>query len=57
MVVRAVDIPVFLDCDMCLGEGTGAMAALGLIDMAVYTYKHTITFRELDIEAYVHFKL
>lgn len=42
---------------MCLGEGTGAMAALGLIDMAVYTYKHTITFRELDIEAYVHFKL
>ncbi len=42
--------------EMCLGEGTGAMAALGLIDMALHTYRSAITFREIDIEAYVHFK-
>ena len=26
MLLEAIDIPVFLDCDMCLGEGTGAVA-------------------------------
>ena len=35
MILEALDIPVFLDCDMCLGEGTGAVTIYPILDMAV----------------------
>ena len=38
---------------MCLGEGTGAMVALGGIDMNLEVYKKSIGFLESGIEEYV----
>ena len=38
MILEALDIPVFLDCDMCLGEGTGAVTIYPILDMALAVY-------------------
>ncbi|SFR72602.1 nicotinate-nucleotide--dimethylbenzimidazole phosphoribosyltransferase [Anaeromicropila populeti] len=42
----------FLTCDMCLGEGTGAVALFPLLDMALEVYLKMSTFEEIEIEAY-----
>ena len=38
--------------EMCLGEGTGAMAVLPLFRMGLAVYHEMCTFEETDIEAY-----
>ncbi|MCC8179614.1 MAG: nicotinate-nucleotide--dimethylbenzimidazole phosphoribosyltransferase, partial [Planctomycetes bacterium] len=38
--------------EMCLGEGTGAVAALPLLDMAYAVYKDMLTYAEISIEKY-----
>lgn len=38
--------------DMCLGEGTGAMMLLPLIDMALAVYNEMATFSDIEIEEY-----
>jgi nicotinate-nucleotide--dimethylbenzimidazole phosphoribosyltransferase len=38
--------------EMCLGEGTGAVAALPLIDMALAVYREMATFEDISVEAY-----
>lgn len=53
MILDAIGIPVFLDCDMCLGEGTGAVAVYPLIDMALAVYYGMCTFADNDMENYV----
>ena len=53
MLLNAIDIPVFLDCDMCLGEGTGAVAIYPLLDMAMAVYNSMCTFTDIDMENYV----
>ena len=53
MLLEAIDIPVFLDCDMCLGEGTGAVAIFPLLDLALSVYNGMSTFADNDIEQYV----
>lgn len=53
MVLEALDIPVFLDCDMCLGEGTGAVAIFPLLDMALAVFHSMTTFAENKMEQYV----
>lgn len=42
-----------LTCDMCLGEGTGAVAVFPLIEMGLHIYRDMSTFDETDIETYV----
>ena len=37
---------------MCLGEGTGAVAAMPLLDMALAVYGEMRTFAEIDVAAY-----
>lgn len=37
---------------MCLGEGTGAVAAMPLLDMALAVYDEMRTFEEIDVAAY-----
>ena len=44
MILEALDIPVFLDCDMCLGEGTGAVTIYPILDMALAVYGGMCTF-------------
>lgn len=41
-----------LDCGMCVGEGTGAVASLPLYDMALNVYNRMVTFEETSIEEY-----
>lgn len=42
----------FLDCNMCLGEGTGAVALMPLLDMSQDIYEQMSTFQEAEIEPY-----
>lgn len=42
-----------LTCDMCLGEGTGAVAVFPLIEMGLHIYQKMSTFEEIDLENYV----
>lgn len=38
--------------DMCLGEGSGAVALLPFLDMAADIYEHMGTFEDIHVEAY-----
>ena len=53
MLLEALGKEPFLTCDMCLGEGTGAVALFPLLDMATAIYRGMGTFEENDIETYV----
>ncbi|MDY3250202.1 MAG: nicotinate-nucleotide--dimethylbenzimidazole phosphoribosyltransferase [Candidatus Choladocola sp.] len=44
-----------LDAGMCLGEGSGAVAAFPLIEMAADIYHKMSTFEQIDVEAYQEF--
>ncbi len=52
LILEALDMRPFLNCDMCLGEGTGAVALYPLLDMALAIYNEMSTFEEIEIEAY-----
>ena len=52
MLLEALGKEAFLTCDMCLGEGTGAVTLFPLLDMADAVYKGMSTFEEASIEAY-----
>lgn len=41
-----------LDCDMCLGEGSGAVALMPLLDMGLRVYEKMSSFEEIEIEEY-----
>ncbi len=53
LLLEALGKEAFLTCDMCLGEGTGAVVLFPLLDMACEVYNCMATFEENDIEAYV----
>ena len=53
MILEALDIPVFLDCDMCLGEGTGAVTIYPILDMALAVYGSMSTFADIQMDNYV----
>lgn len=53
LILDALDIPVFLTCDMCLGEGTGAVAIYPLLDMALAVYNSMCTFADNEMDNYV----
>lgn len=42
----------FIYADMALGEGTGAVSILPLIDMALRVYSQNITFGDINMDAY-----
>lgn len=52
MLLDKLELKPLLTCEMCLGEGTGAVAALPVIDMALAVYKNTYTFEDATIEKY-----
>lgn len=56
LLLEALELKPFLTCEMCLGEGTGAVAALPIIDMAVAVYQQMRTFQEIKVEQYVPLK-
>ncbi|MCM1258692.1 MAG: nicotinate-nucleotide--dimethylbenzimidazole phosphoribosyltransferase [Roseburia sp.] len=52
MVLKALGMEPALQCDMCLGEGTGAVCLFPLIDLAISVYRRMGTFEENRIEPY-----
>lgn len=52
MLLDALKKEPFLTCDMCLGEGTGAVTLFPLLDMAEAVYREMSTFEDISVEAY-----
>lgn len=53
LVLDALEKPPLLTANMRLGEGTGAVAILPLLDMANAVFEQMTTFEATNIEAYV----
>lgn len=53
MVLEALHKSPSLICDMCLGEGTGAIALFPLLEMGLHIYEKMSTFSQIQIEDYV----
>lgn len=51
-IMEELNLHPILHADMALGEGTGAVALLPLLDMALNVYHGTHTFDDLGMEAY-----
>lgn len=52
MLLDALNVSPFLTCDMCLGEGSGAVAVFPLLDMGLQVYLQMGTFEDIKIEKY-----
>ena len=52
LVLKALGKRALITADMRLGEGTGAVAAMPLLDMALAVYRDAYTFTEGGIEPY-----
>ena len=56
LVLDALQMKPFITCDMYLGEGTGAIAVLPILQMAVNVYQKMSTFQEIEIKEYKPFE-
>lgn len=52
IILDAIGMKPCLTCDMCLGEGTGAVTLYPILDMAVAVYQGMSTFTDNSIEEY-----
>ncbi len=53
LVLNALGVRPLICADMRLGEGTGAVCALPLLDMALAVYNEMVTFDDIALEAYI----
>lgn len=51
-ILNALGLKPMIHAEMCLGEGTGAIAAVPLLSMAVAVYDTMSTFHDIEIEDY-----
>ena len=51
-ILKELSLEPFLDCQMNLGEGTGAVSLIPLLDMALSVYDGMETFADVKIDAY-----
>lgn len=49
---RELDVQPIINAGMRLGEGTGAVALMPLLDMANAVYRHAASFEDISVEAY-----
>lgn len=56
LMLSALGLEPFLNCHMSLGEGTGAVAVLPLLQMACRIYHEMSTFHEIAMENYIEQK-
>ena len=52
MILDALGLKPFITCEMCLGEGSGAVALLPILDMACAVYNKMSSFNDIGIEEY-----
>ncbi len=55
IAAKKAEVDVFVDCDMCIGEGTGAVAVIPLLNMAAKVYNEMDTFDGFGMERYKNF--
>ena len=55
-VLDALNLSPFIDCGMSLGEGSGAIAAIPLLEMGLAVYREMSTFDEIHVEQYKEFE-
>lgn len=56
MLLDELNLSYLLDCEMCLGEGTGAVIAFSIFDLAAEVYNKMCSFNEAKIEKYISLK-
>ena len=56
LLLEQIGCPAILHADMCLGEGSGAVALLPLLDMAMEVYARMGTFTEYEIAPYARYE-
>lgn len=54
LILNELKLSPLVTCDMCLGEGTGAVAAVSLIQLGLRVYNEMSNFEEARIEKYKH---
>ncbi|MFW5671438.1 MAG: nicotinate-nucleotide--dimethylbenzimidazole phosphoribosyltransferase, partial [Acetivibrio ethanolgignens] len=52
MLMKELKLEPVIDGKMALGEGTGAVMMLALLDMALSVYNDRTTFSDIEIEQY-----
>ena len=52
LLMNALELDPVLHADMRLGEGTGAVCLMPLLDMALSVYKNAATFDDIHVEVY-----
>lgn len=52
LLLDTIGVKPYLTCEMCLGEGTGAVALFPLLDMGLGVYSRMSTFEQINMEAY-----
>lgn len=52
MILEALGVSPMLTCEMCLGEGSGAVAVMPLLDMGLNVYKTMSTFQDIHVDQY-----
>lgn len=52
LLLDVLGLSPLLDCGMCLGEGSGAVAVLPLLEMGLQVYRRMSTFEEIKIVSY-----
>lgn len=52
LLLDSLSLKPLLTCEMCLGEGTGAVAAVPLLKMALAVYQSSSTFDDICVEQY-----
>lgn len=51
-VLEALGLSPLISCDMCLGEGSGAVAVIPLLEMGLKVYEEMGTFEDIQVEQY-----
>lgn len=54
-LAKELDVEPVIDGNMALGEGTGAVMMLSLLDLALRVYQDRTTFSDMDVEQYERF--
>ena len=52
MILEALHLTPFLTCNMCLGEGSGAVAVMPLLEMGLQVYRKMGSFSDIQVEQY-----
>ena len=52
ILLEELELSPLIQAGMCLGEGTGAIAAVPLLQMAADVYSTMSSFEDIEIEAY-----